>query len=149
MEVVGRSMIHCILSSTLHPSWTLSPPIPVTYTQLDSMCNQITSGFIHLGFTDPAVPVTSRPTISIYADTCINWQLMAQSSARLGHVITTAYTTLGEEGLLTSLVEPDVQLVFCGEAQLGLVAKVISRAEAVRFVVYDGEDQVDKVIEPS
>jgi long-chain acyl-CoA synthetase len=123
----------------------LSPPIPVTYKQLDTYCTQLTSGLVHLGLTDPSVPVASRPRVSIYADTCLNWQLMSQSFAILGHVITTAYTTLGEEGLLTSLVEPDVQLVFCGEAQLGMVRRVVERAKTVRYVVYDGEDRVDKV----
>lgn len=127
------------------PSWTLSPPQPVTYTQLDTICTHLTSGLVHLGFTDPSAPISSRARVSIYADTCLNWQLMAQSFARLGHVITTAYTTLGEDGLLTSLVEPDVELVFCGEAQLGLVGKVVGRVEKVRFVVYDGEERVDKV----
>ena len=75
----------------------------------------------------------------------MNWQLMAQSFARLGHVITTAYTTLGEEGLLHSLVEPDVELCFCGNTQLELLARVIARSEKVRFVVYDGGKYVDKV----
>jgi hypothetical protein len=32
------------------------------------------------------------------------WQLCSQAFARLGMVITTAYTTLGEDGLLTSLL---------------------------------------------
>lgn len=71
---------------------------------------------------------------------------MAQSFTRLGHVITTAYPTLGEEGLLISLVEPEVELVFCGEEQLGLVAKVVGRADRVRWVVWDGaESRADKV----
>lgn len=71
---------------------------------------------------------------------------MAQTFSRLGHVITTAYTTLGEEGLLRSLVEPDVELVFCGEDQVGMVAKVVERAGKVKWVVYDADEaRVDKV----
>jgi long-chain acyl-CoA synthetase len=70
---------------------------------------------------------------------------MAQSFARLGHTITTAYTTLGEEGLLRSWQEPDVRMCFCGEGQVGMVAKVLDRAEKVRWVVYDGEERADKV----
>ena len=141
MEIVRFQISLCLTRY----SWTLSPPKPVTYTQLDTMCNQITSGLVNLGFTDPSKPIASRPTVSVYADTCLNWQLMAQSFGRLGHVITTAYTTLGEEGLLTSLVEPDVGMVFCGEAQLGLVGRVVGRADRVRYVVYDGEERPDRV----
>ena len=59
--------------------------------------------------------------------------------------ITTAYTTLGEEGLETSLVEPDVEVIFCGPDQVGMVARVIARAEKVKWVVYDGEARADQV----
>ena len=75
----------------------------------------------------------------------MNWQLLSQAFARLGMPITTAYTTLGEEGLETSLVEPDVEVVFCGPDQVGMVAKVIGRAEKVKWVVYDGEARADQV----
>jgi len=75
----------------------------------------------------------------------MNWQLFSQAFARLGMTITTAYTTLGEEGLLTSLDEPDVEVIFCGEGQVGMVAKVLERAEKVKWVIYDGEKRVDKV----
>ena len=70
---------------------------------------------------------------------------MAQTFARLGHVITTAYTTLGEDGLLRSLVEPDVEFVFCGEDQLDMVSTVIDKAEKVKWVVYDGARNEDEV----
>jgi long-chain acyl-CoA synthetase len=70
---------------------------------------------------------------------------MSQSFARLGHVITTAYTTLGEDGLLKSWVDPGVELVFCGEGQLGMVDKCVGRAERVKWVVYDGEERADQV----
>ncbi|ORY30337.1 hypothetical protein BCR39DRAFT_148581 [Naematelia encephala] len=124
--------------------FTLSDPKPVTYIQLDTYCTTVCSALVALGFTDPSAPIASRPRVSIYADTCLNWQLMAQSFARLGHVITTAYTTLGEEGLLTSLVEPDVELVFCGEDQIRMIAAVVERAERVKYVVYDGGHRVDQ-----
>ena len=75
----------------------------------------------------------------------MNWQLFSQSFARLGMPITTAYTTLGEEGLLTSLVEPDVEMIFCGEGQVQMVGKVLERTERVKWVVYDGEKRVDQV----
>lgn len=70
---------------------------------------------------------------------------MAQTFSRLGHVITTAYTTLGEEGLTRSLVEPDVEFVFCGEDQAGMVSRVIEGAEKVKWVIYDADEaRVDK-----
>jgi long-chain acyl-CoA synthetase len=127
-------------------SFTLSEPVHMTYTDLFTQINNLTSALLHLGFTNPSTPIAQRPRVSIYAETSMNWQLMAQSFTRLGHVITTAYPTLGEEGLLVSLVEPEVEMVFCGEEQLGLVAKVIGRADRVKWLVWDGTDErVDRV----
>jgi long-chain acyl-CoA synthetase len=118
----------------------------VTYSELDEQVNDIASALIHIGFTNIDSPLASRPRVSIYADTSLRWQLMAQTFSRLGHVITTAYTTLGEEGLLRSLVEPDVEFVFCGEDQVEMVSKVVARAEKVKWVIFDAdESRVDKV----
>lgn len=76
----------------------------------------------------------------------MNWQSMAQACARLGHVVTTAYTTLGADGLYASLDEPDVELVFCGEPQAVMLSKVVDRAEKVKWVIVDGDGKwADKV----
>jgi long-chain acyl-CoA synthetase len=112
---------------------------------MDQYISEISSGLIRLGVTQSSTPIASRPRASIYADTSLNWQLMSQGFARLGCPITTAYTTLGEEGLLTSLEEPEVEIIFCGENQIGLVAKVVERAERIKWVIYDGEQRVDQV----
>ena len=110
----------------------------MSYNEINARINACVGGILHLGFTNTQTPVAERPRASIYADTCLNWQIMSQTFARLGMTITTAYTTLGEEGLLTSLVEPDVEIVFCGAAQIDLIHKVIDRAERVKCVIYDG-----------
>jgi long-chain acyl-CoA synthetase len=130
----------------LTSSFTLSNSKDVTYTELVEQVRYISSALINIGFTDPTKPVSTRPRVSIYADTSLRWQLMAQTFSRLGHVITTAYTTLGEEGLTRSLVEPDVKFVFCGEDQVGMVSRVIEGAEKVKWVIYDADEaRVDKV----
>ena len=70
---------------------------------------------------------------------------MSQSFARLGHTITTAYTTLGEQGLQLSWEEPEVELCFCGETQLGMVAKALGKVERVKYVVYEETNRTDQV----
>lgn len=117
----------------------------MTYSELGNLVNTIASALITIGFTTTFSPISTRPRVSIYADTSLQWQLMAQTFSRLGHVITTAYTTLGEEGLLRSLVEPDVEFVFCGEEQLGMVSKVVDKAEKMKWVVYDGQHTENEV----
>ena len=120
----------------------------MTYIQLDQKVTKLVSGLLAAHLTTPETPIASRPRASIYADTSMNWQLMSQTLARLGCPITTAYTTLGEEGLLHSLVEPDVELIYCGEDQVKLVAKVIGRAEKVKWVIYETSDRLDQVGPP-
>nr|XP_019049153.1 hypothetical protein I302_02934 [Kwoniella bestiolae CBS 10118]OCF28083.1 hypothetical protein I302_02934 [Kwoniella bestiolae CBS 10118] len=128
--------------------FTLSTPKPVTYTELNSTVTSLASGLINIGFTVPSQSIASRPRVSIYADTSLNWQLMSQTFARLGHVLTTAYTTLGEDGLLTSLNEPEVELCYCGEGQVELIGKVIDEAQKVRWIVYDGDEKrINQVVE--
>ena len=83
--------------------------------------------------------------MSIYADTCLNWQLMSQSFARLGHTITTAYTTLGQQGLPLSWEEPEVELGFCGETQLGMLANALVTDERVNYGVYEETNRTDQV----
>lgn len=118
----------------------------MTYQELDASASALVAGLIALGFSDPKnTPLASRPRVSIYADTSLNWQLMAQAFARLGHVITTAYTTLGEDGLFTSWDEPEVELCYFGETQAGMVSKVIGRAERIKWAVMDGIERADKV----
>ena len=142
MEIVSPAFVW----QTADGSFTLSDPKDVTYTELVEQIRFISSALIKIGFTDPTKPLATRPRVSIYADTSLRWQLMAQTFSRLGHVITTAYTTLGEEGLLRSLVEPDVEFVFCGEDQVGMVSQVIEGAEKVKWVIYDADEaRVDQV----
>lgn len=73
---------------------------------------------------------------------------MSQTFARLGHTITTAYTTLGEEGLQLSWEEPEVELCFCGKAQLGMVSRVLGKVERVKWVVYEENERTDQVWSP-
>ena len=117
----------------------------MTFRELDTLSTSLTHGLLSLPLFNPSTPIGDRPRASIYADTSLRWQLMAQAFARLGVVITTAYTTLGLEGLVTSLVEPDVEIVFCGEGQVERVSDAVKRAEKVKWVVFDGEERVDKV----
>jgi hypothetical protein len=36
-------------------------------------------------------------------------------------------------------------VVFCGEAQLGMMGKVVGKAAKVKWVIYDGEQRADQV----
>lgn len=86
----------------------------------------------------------------------------------MAHPLTTAYTTLGPEGMYSasevctwlnrplwniiglqhSLHEPTVRLVFTNSELLGTLLKVLDNVPSVVWVVYDKEDSVDQVSLP-
>lgn len=63
----------------------------------------------------------------------------------MGHPLTTAYTTLGAEGLQHSLDEPSVRMVFTNAALLPTLLQVVDQCPSLVWVVYDGEETVDQV----
>lgn len=112
----------------------------------------------------------------------LNWQIMSHSGstcgvdgvgmlnvhspsglARMGHPLTTAYTTLGPEGapsshpplplsaltsfppagLQHSLAEPSVRLLFTNAPLLPTLLKVLPDCPSLRWVVFDQEKDAD------
>jgi len=65
--------------------------------------------------------------------------LMAQASAFNAVPISTAYDSLGPEGLTHALNETEVRSMFTNGDLLGTLAKIISKCETVRLIVYDGK----------
>lgn len=132
-------------------SFTLSEPKKITYAELATEVTNVSSGLRALGLgkptdgtSEPPRDEDGRDRAGIYADTSLNWQILAQSFARMGHPITTAYTTLGPEGLQHSLVEPSVKLLFTNSGLLSTLAQVIEEAKSVKWVVYDKEKDADQ-----
>ena len=64
---------------------------------------------------------------------------MAQASAFNAVPISTAYDSLGPEGLTHALNETEVRSMFTNGDLLGTLAKIISKCETVRLIVYDGK----------
>ena len=80
-----------------------------------------------------------------------NWMLMAQASAFNAVPISTAYDSLGPDGLTHALNETEVRSMFTNGDLLGTLAKIISKCESVRLIVYDGkaDEKVKAEIENS
>lgn len=57
--------------------------------------------------------------------------------------IVTAYETLGEEGLLHSMRETEVEAIYTTAELLPVVAKVIDKCFSCRCVIYHGEASDD------
>jgi long-chain acyl-CoA synthetase len=68
-----------------------------------------------------------------------NWMLMAQASAFNAVPISTAYDSLGPDGLTHALNETEVRSMFTNGDLLGTLSQIISKCETVRLIVYDGK----------
>jgi long-chain acyl-CoA synthetase len=66
---------------------------------------------------------------------------MAQSCFAQNITFSTAYDTLGEDGLKHSLAEPEVVGLFTNAALLETLANVVSETPDLKVVIYDGEPE--------
>ena len=68
---------------------------------------------------------------------------LAQACAFNGVPISTAYDSLGPDGLAHALNETEVQAMFTNADLLGTLGKIISKCLTVKVIVYDGEAKQD------
>ncbi|KAI8612947.1 long-chain-fatty-acid-CoA-ligase [Chytriomyces sp. MP71] len=103
----------------------------LTWKQIKSLTHAYASGYRALGL---------RPgdKLTIYADTSRDWLLTAISCITQSITITTAYATLGEEGLTYSLNECEISTVFTNSELLPMLLKVVSSVKSLKNVVYNG-----------
>ncbi|ORY40645.1 acetyl-CoA synthetase-like protein, partial [Rhizoclosmatium globosum] len=76
--------------------------------------------------------------VTIFADTSRDWMFTAMACVHQGIVMTTAYATLGEEGLTHSLNECEVTTIFTSADLLPMIAKVSQKCKELKNVVYSG-----------
>lgn len=104
----------------------------MNYSQLKDAITETARGLIHLG-------INAGDVFNVYSQTSVNWQLAAQACAYISTTIATAYDTLGPEGLLHSLNEPECVGLFTNAGLFNTLASVIENAPSVKLVIYDGK----------
>lgn len=70
---------------------------------------------------------------------------MAHGAFTQNMTIVTAYDTLGEEGLLHSMNETEVEAIFTSAELLATVAKVAPQCPTLKHVIYHGEAKPEAV----
>ncbi|KAJ3196591.1 long-chain fatty acid-CoA ligase [Irineochytrium annulatum] len=103
-----------------------------TYADVVEMTNNIGSGLRHIGL-NPGDKVT------LFASTSRDWMITALSCFTQSLTITTAYDTLGEEGLSFSLNEGEVTTLFTNGDLLPMVAKIAPLVKTLKNVIYNNE----------
>ena len=79
-----------------------------------------------------------------------NWLAMSHGAVSQSIPITTAYDSLGEEGLKHSLVQTQAKAIFCEPHLLTTVSNVLKEAKDIRVVIYNSsgdakQEHIDKV----
>lgn len=128
-------------------SFTVSEPQPHSYNEMNKIVGEVASGLRAVGLgKDGWRDEDGKERVTVYADTSMNWQIISHTLARMGHTLSTAYTTLGPEGLQHSLDEPSARMVFTNGTLLKTLNKVIDDCPTLRWVVYDKESETDQAL---
>ncbi|ORY39427.1 acyl-CoA synthetase [Rhizoclosmatium globosum] len=102
-----------------------------TWAEAEKITGAYASGYRALG-------LKKGDKLTIYADTSCDWMFTAMALVQQGIVITTAYATLGEDGLAHSLNECEVTTIFTSAELLPVVVKVASKCKDLKHIVYSG-----------
>ncbi|KAI9012649.1 hypothetical protein CLU79DRAFT_708984 [Phycomyces nitens] len=104
----------------------------MSYKEASRKAHDIGAGLYYLGMREGS-------KIEIFAPTSLNWIVASQSAFTQNMSIVTAYDTLGEDGLLHSMNETEVQAIYTSAELLGTVAKVAAKCPSLRIIMYSGE----------
>ncbi|CAG8596609.1 681_t:CDS:2 [Acaulospora morrowiae] len=103
----------------------------LSYVEVAEHTKWIGAGLVKLG-------VHKNAKVTVFASTSINWMLFTHGCFEQGITIVTAYDTLGEQGLLHSMNESEVQAIFTNADLFPVVKKVIEKIPTLELLVYDG-----------
>ncbi|KAJ3379459.1 long-chain fatty acid-CoA ligase [Entophlyctis sp. JEL0112] len=109
----------------------LSPYEWMTWKHADQLISQYASGYRALG-------LAPGDKLTIYAETSRDWLLNALAAYRQSLVITTAYATLGEDGLVYSLNECEITTVFTNSDLLPMIESTARQVSTLKNIVYNG-----------
>ncbi|KAI9331215.1 hypothetical protein BDR26DRAFT_922214 [Obelidium mucronatum] len=76
--------------------------------------------------------------LTIYSETSRDWMLTAIACYKQSLTITTAYATLGEDGLTYSLQECEISTIFTNADLLPMIAAVAPKVGTLKNIVYNG-----------
>jgi long-chain acyl-CoA synthetase len=75
----------------------------------------------------------------------MDWLLTAHGLFTQNMTIVTAYETLGEDGLLHSMNETEVDAIYTTAELLPVVSRVAAKCPSLKYVIYSGEAKSELV----
>lgn len=104
-----------------------------TYAQFEERVVALSSG----------LPVAKGDAVLIFAETQRDWMVTALACFRVGCVVATAYATLGEEGVVTSLTQTSAKVCVCDAKLLKILTAAKSLPSTLEHVVTIGAVEVE------
>lgn len=101
----------------------------LTYKQFGDRVEKLASGLV------TTMGLKKGDRVLIFAETQLDWISCMLACFRQGATIVTAYATLGEEGVSTSLNQTGAAICVCDAKLFGVVQKVASQCPNLKFVV--------------
>ncbi|KAJ3271497.1 long-chain fatty acid-CoA ligase [Borealophlyctis nickersoniae] len=109
----------------------LSPYSFLTYSEVRKITHDIGAGLRKIG-------MNPGDKLTIFAATSRQWMLTAHACFTQNMTITTAYDTLGEEGLTFSLNECEIGTIFTTADLLPMIQKITPNVPTLHRVIYSG-----------
>ncbi|KAJ3169237.1 long-chain fatty acid-CoA ligase [Geranomyces variabilis] len=104
----------------------------MTYNDVKEAACRIGAGLRQIG-------LKADDRLTLFASTSRDWQLVAHAAWSQSITITTAYDTLGEEGLAFSLNEGEITTMFTNAELLKMLLKIASKVPTLQKVIYNGK----------
>ncbi|KAJ3209284.1 long-chain fatty acid-CoA ligase, partial [Dinochytrium kinnereticum] len=104
----------------------------LNFSEVSKFAHDVGAGFRALG-------LQPKDKVTLFASTSRDWLMVALSCFTQNLTITTAYDTLGEEGLSFSLNEGEVTTLFTNADLLPMIPKISPLVKSLKNVVYNGE----------
>ncbi|KAJ3065006.1 long-chain fatty acid-CoA ligase [Podochytrium sp. JEL0797] len=86
-----------------------------------------------------ALGLNPKDKFTIFAETSRDWMLMALAASTQNITITTAYATLGSDGLQYSLEECEVSTIFTNAELLPMIGLIAAKLPLLKNIIYSGQ----------
>lgn len=111
-----------------------------TYTEMEEIMHDYGRGLVQLGL-EPG----NKDRLHIFAATSHKWMKTFLAAQSQGIPVVTAYDTLGEKGLIHSMVQTETKAVFTDNALLHRLVNPVQTAKSLKYIIHgDNLDPNDK-----
>lgn len=104
----------------------------ITYGEYETHLLNLASGLRHLG-------LERGDKVHMFASTSANWLALSHACSSQTFTVVTAYDTLGQDGVLHTLVQSKPKVMFTDPHLLKTASGALSKAETIKIVIYNDQ----------